>query len=264
MNDSYPPRVGGLPIDFVRDRLRAFLRSREEELPSIWEAPKDSLQGKMFSLYLNCEHIAFYRYALGHPFDQVRQAFSEAAAAMLQVFELREGTRDESYTSSRHCFDGMCCAWAAWEYGIADQLARRMADPPGARYISVHSEYHTPNRISLAYTVKHLLLNNREEARREVMRIRARRPSRDPETKPMAETVRGLIDESDVIFFEGLQELLRWHRKRLKEPLDILNPETYFCLPAVALSNWGAYRRVLKKKDMPLDPYLPLELIAET
>jgi YD repeat-containing protein len=37
--------------------------------------------------------VGFYKYGLGYPFDEIRAAFAEAAAAMLHVFELR-GTEE--------------------------------------------------------------------------------------------------------------------------------------------------------------------------
>jgi hypothetical protein len=93
MNVSYTPRVSGLDVAFVEDRLRDFLRSREETLQRIREEPTEHLQSQMFGHSLHCEAIGFYRYGLGHPLDQVRESFSEAARARLNVFELR-GTEE--------------------------------------------------------------------------------------------------------------------------------------------------------------------------
>jgi len=162
----------------------------------------------MSSLEGDCTRIGQYQYALGFPLDQVRQAFVEAAAALLKVFELRgtkeafpvvvmtvdptkpeddpafrplhpPQTRDYSLTNSHDCFEAICVALIAGEYKIVDKLAKLMWDPPNASYISIHSEYITPNRIHLAYAVKHLLQENPTEAYKELGRITFRKADQE-------------------------------------------------------------------------------------
>jgi hypothetical protein len=284
-------RVKNLDVTFVSGRLNHRLRFKEETLQMMRQEPDKLVQTRMSSLEDDCTLIGLDQYALGFPLDQVRQAFAEAAAAWLKVFELRgtedafpvvvmtvdptkpeddpafrplhpPGTKDYSSTNSHDCFEAICIALIAGEYDIVDKLAELMWDPPNASYISIHSEYITPNRIHLAYAVKHFLQNNPTEAPKELRRITFRKA--DQETTYMAKMVRGLVDNNDAFFTEGLLELLYWHRKQAKKPNKQKDPEMYFCLPAVALCILAVRRRLVKKDELPEDPYLPLELIPDT
>jgi hypothetical protein len=260
------PRIKNLDVAFVSDRLNDRLRTREETLQMLREEPDKLLQIRMSSLGEDCDHIGLYRYALGFPLDLVRQAFAEAAAAYLKVFELRgtseafpvvvltvdptkseddpayagertlhpPGTRDYSLTNSQDCFQSICLALIAGEYETADKLADLMWDPPGASYIGLRSEVCTPNQQHLAYALKHLLQNHPETADKELKQVWQRK--NEEQVAFMAKIVRGLVEKNDVFFAEGLQELLFWHRKQVKKPYNQMNPEMYFCLPALGLS----------------------------
>jgi hypothetical protein len=93
-----------------------------------------------------------------------------------------------------------------------------------------------------------------------LLRVRPRR--QDEETFYQAKMVRGLAENSEALFNEGLLELLSWHRKEVKQPWNKTNPEMYFCMPAVALCILAIRRGLVQKSEMPNDPYLPLELIT--
>ncbi len=77
----------------------------------------------------------------------------------------------------------------------------------------------------------------------------------------MAKMVRGLVDNNDAFFTEGLLELLFWHRKQAKLPYKKKDPGMYLSMPGVALSILAIRRGVIQKTQLPDDPYLPLELI---
>jgi len=295
MNSSNVPRVKSLDTAFVRDRLTNRLKDREETLQAIRDGSIKRLQWEMSGHTSHCAASGFYQYALGHPLQEVRQSFSEAAAASLKVLELRgteetfqvlmvtidptkteddpgairgrwrdpPGTKDYSLGNSRRCLEGMFYAWIGGEYGIVDQLAKLMWDPPKARYIGPNSEVCTTNQLHLAYALKHLVLGNPEEATSELARIGANRPrSPDPETPYLAKMVRGLAENHCGFFSDGLQELLFWHQKQVDKSWNQTNPEMYFCLPAVALCILAMRRGLIEKTDLPDDPYLPLELIT--
>jgi hypothetical protein len=293
MNPSNLPRVKSLDTTFVRDRLVNRLKDREETLQRIRDGSIKLLQWEMSGHTSHCAASGFYQFALGHSFQEVRQSFSEAAAASLKVMELRgsedsfpvlmvsidptkpeddpaaitsrwrdpPGTKDYSLGNSRNCLEGIFYAWVGGEYGIVDQLAKLMWDPPKARYIGPKSEVCTTNQLHLSYAVKYLLLESPEEARKELARIPPRPRSADPETPYLAKMVRGLVENHCGFFTDGLQELLFWHQKQVDKPWNLTNPEMYFCLPAVALCILALRRCLIEKTDLLDDPYLPLELI---
>jgi len=241
---------------------------------------------------MDCLAIALYYYGLGYPPDVVRNAFSEAASARLKVFELRgtedpfsvsiltvdptkseddpafvvadrqryaPGAKDYSPTNSKDCFEGICMALVAGDYAIAEKLADHMWDPPNATYIGVHSEVCTPNQQHLAYAVRHLLQDRPDEVRKELKRVRCRK--KEDQVAIMATMVGGLSEKNEVLFLDGLQELLCWHREQVKHPSNKNEPEMYLCIPGLALCVLAGRRGL--KAELPDDPYLPLELIPE-
>ncbi|MBI3409143.1 MAG: hypothetical protein HY040_12420 [Planctomycetes bacterium] len=272
--DSYTPRIKRLDVAFVTEQLKSREEVRAETEARIREQPKKGLQWDMASLCSHCKSMAYYKYALGYPVEEIRQTFGEAATACLKVFELRgtmddpqtypplpHGTKDYSFTNSKACFEGICIALIAAQYEIADKLTELMWDPPKARYIGPRSEVCTITQQHLAYAVKHLLLNQMDDAQKELRRFVWRSSEAG-----IAKMVRGLAEKNDAIFVEGLLELLFWHRKEANESYEAYNrdySETYFSLPAAALSNLAVKQCLLKRRDLPADEYLPLELVAD-
>jgi immunity protein 49 of polymorphic toxin system len=279
-------------VPFFSARLNDRLRTKAETLQMIREEPGKLLQIRMSSLEGDCSRIGLYQYALGFPLDEVRQAFAEAAAAALKVFELRgtseafpavlltvdptkpeddpafvieerplhpPGTRDYSLTNSRDCFQDICLALIGGEYATAEKLAGLMWDPPRASYIGPRSEVCTPNQQHLAYAVKELLHNHPEAAQKELKRIGCRKS--EEQVAFLAKMVGGLAERDGASFLEGLQELLRWHRKQVKKPYNQKDPEMYFCVPALGLSVLAVRGGLLQKAELPSDPYLPAELM---
>jgi Immunity protein 49 len=294
MNQPYEPRIKNLDVGFVRDRMEKILRSRAETVHELTD-PNNISQIRYSSLKMDCELIALDYYGLGYPLEDVRRSFAEAAAASLKVFELMgteepfpvymldvdptkrptdpafvleaqrlnpSGTRDYSITNSHRCFMSICHALIPAEYEIVDKLAKLMWDPPKASYINIRSDS-TPNRIHLAYALKHLLQEKPAEAHQELARVTFRKP--DEEASYMAKMVRGLVDKSDAFFMEGLQELLNWHKKKAKHPSNFYyDPDLFFCVPAVALCILAIRRGLIQKTQLPDNPYFPLELIPES
>jgi hypothetical protein len=253
------PRVRGLDVPFVEDRLRDRLANKDKELLMLREEP-----GKLATDWLARDwlYIGHYRYALGYPLSEVRQAYAQFTAAWVRVVELRgTGSKDFSTTNSWRCFKGVCLALVADEYARADELAKAIWDPPGAKYIGPRSEVCTSNQQRLAYAVKHVFQGHNGEADRELKRVW---PSgREEEAAFLAKTIRGLLEMNDAWFQEGLLELLFWHAKQVKQSRMISDPDLYFCLPAVGLSILAVRRQLVPKSALPEDAYLAKELIPD-
>lgn len=272
----HTPRVKKLDVAFVTDRLADWERARARAEQWIREEPDKRLQTKTSMLKEAWRSIALNQFALGYPPDRVRQSFAEAAAAYLKVFELRgtegvlvvwtadpskAGTKDFSETNSNDCLEGICLALIAREKAIAEKLAELMWDPPRADYIGPRSEVCTHNQQRLAYAVKGLLQKHPDEVEKELKGIFCRKG--EERIAAMSKMVQGLAKKSDGIFNEGLLELLFWHKKEAKNPINNTDPRMYFCVPAVGLSILAVQQGLIKESELPHDEYLPLELISE-
>jgi hypothetical protein len=267
MSDTtYPPRVKKLDVAFVSDRLKDFMaaKARQEEL--VRTRKGGSLQSTFSGVYSNSEYAAFYQFGLGYPVDKIRQTFAEAANAAVEVFKLRgtlecrtdlPGVKDYSLTNSRDCFQAVCMALIADEYGIAQKLAALMWDPPKADYIGPDSEVCTNNQQRLAYAVKHLFEDHLDEVHQELQRISPRKG--EQQVAALGKMVCGLAQSSDALFNEGLLELLYFHRQTARRADG---PQRFFSLAGVALSNLAIRRGLVNKSDLPRDEFLPLELVS--
>jgi hypothetical protein len=294
MMGHFMKRTTILDAAFLSGCLEDRLKSRAETLRLVREEPGRLQQTRADSLASDCKRIGLYSYALGHPLDEVRLAFSEASEALVRVFALRgteesfpvmilavdptkseddpafvigdrplhpPGSKDYSLTNSRDCFNSICVASIAGEHSNAEKLAALMWDPPKASYIGPRSEVCTPNQQHLAYAVKHLLQDQPEELQQELKQVRYRK--QEEQITFLAKMVRGQAENNDAFFLEGLQQLLYWHQTQVKHPSNKFNPEMFFCIPAVALSILAVRRGLVRKVQLPEDPYLPLELIPE-
>jgi hypothetical protein len=254
------PRVRGLDVPFVEDSLRERLAMKDKVLLMLREEPGKLAQTRTDSLASDWRHIGHYRYALGYPIGEVRQAYAQFTAAWVRVVELR-GPKDFSTTNSWQCFQGVCLALAAGEYARSDELAKAIWDPPGAKYIGPRSEVCTSNQQRLAYAVKHFFSGHNGEADKELSRVW---PSgREEEAASLEKMIRGLLEMNDARFQEGLLELLFWHAKQVKQCRRISAPDLYFCLPAVGLSILAVRRQLVLKSGLPGDAYLAKELIPD-
>jgi hypothetical protein len=253
-------RVKGLDVPFVEDRLRERLAMNDKVSLMLREEPGKLVRTRTDWLARDWLAIGHYRYGLGYPVGEVRQAYAQFTAACVRVVELR-GSKDFSTTNSWRCFEGVCLALAAGEYARADELAKAIRDPAGAKYVSPRSEVCTSNQQRLAYAVKHVFRGHTEKADNELRRVW---PSDREEEASLEKMIRGLLEMNDARFQEGLFELLFWHAKQVKQcPMISGAPDLYFCLPAVGLSILAVRRQLVPNSALPEDAYLAKELIPD-
>jgi len=267
MSDSVnTPRVKNLDIQFASGRLKDFMDAKKRAEQLLRDRATGPSQWDFADVYSNSAYVAFYEFALGYPAEKVRQTFAEAAFAALEVFGLRgtmecrvdqPGTKDYSMTNSRDCLKATCMALIVSKYAVAQQLAELMWDPPKATYVGPDSEVCTTNQQSLAYAVKHLLQSNSEGVNKELRRISNRKG--EQQVAAMAKMVRGLAENSDARFNEGLFEVLFFHRKAARREND---PQRFFSLEGLGLSTLALRCGLAKKSELPADEYLPVELLC--
>jgi hypothetical protein len=260
------PRVKNLDIQFASARLEDFMASKTRAEQFLRAGRGGPSQRDFATVYSNAEYAAFYEFALGYPVEKVRQTFADAAAAALEVFGLRgtmehrvdqPGTKDYSLTNSRDCLRAICMALIASNYALAQQLAELMWDPPKADYVGPDSAVCTTNQQSLAYAVKHLFQNDSEGVDKELRRISNRKG--EQQAAAMGKMVRGLAENSDALFNDGLLEVLYLHRKAARRE-D--RPQGFFSLEAVGLSTLALRGGLVEKLALPADDYFPLELLT--
>jgi hypothetical protein len=264
------PRIKDLDVSFFAARLADRIRAREAREERIREQPNDRPQLAMALLYSDCEHMGFYEFALGYPIQKIRRSFAEAAAAALKVFELR-GTeqwavnsvwrKEYSTTNSQNCFEAICVSLVAGEWMIARGLAELMWDPPNADYIGPKSEVCTTSQQSLAYATRYLLLEQPAEIEKELRRLGPGK--REQQIAALAKMVRGLAQDSDAIFNEGLLELLFLHGRFARRRDHETDPHRFFSLAAAGLSILAIRRGLITKPQLPADEYLALDLIPD-
>jgi len=292
MADYPKPRLDYINMETARSCLHRSKTSIADTLELLAGGAKN-LQTLYSSFVMDYRAIGLYRYALGYPLSDVKQAFSDAAKAYLKVFDLRgteppfpaysvtydpryppadprslveftklydENAKDFSVTSSRRSWLAVCVALVAGEDAVADQLAAMIWDPPDAPYVA-WGALTTPNHQRLAYALRQLFLGDTAGVASELKGLRPRKTQ--PDIGYQAIMVRALAINERPVFMEGLWPLLAWHEKqaRLSENREL--PEFYVCISGLALCNLAVRRQLCTFEDLPRDNvFLPVNLIA--
>src|SRR5438477_4554050 len=89
MNPKLVSRLDYIDVDMRRLALDNYQSGLPETLERIRAEPEKLPQTRYSCLASEYETIALLQYALGYPLKEVRDAFAEAARALLKVFELR-------------------------------------------------------------------------------------------------------------------------------------------------------------------------------
>ena len=288
------PRIQRIDTHFVEQRLADFLRSKEKTLSLLKAEPGKLEQTRYAFLAGECAAIGFYRYGLGFPIQEVAEAFREAARAYLNVFQLR-GTeapfpvtvltidpektpgdpefvigdrplhppesKDFSPTNSKTGLEAVFLALVGQDLPLANSLADLIWDPPNASYIGPSSEVCTPNEQHFAYSVKYLLKNQYEDARNEIMQLKANK--REKWVTAVSKMIEGIVTSASELFRDGLSELLSIHRQEAQKESNSWRPELYLSLYALAMVVLAVQKGTIITDDLPHDDvYLPLEVIA--
>lgn len=292
MTSMHAPRLEHIDRLHAATVLHNFEAQRERTSTLMKSEPGRLSQTRYLCLADEHMEIGLFRYGLGHPFEEIREAFRQAAQAYMKVFELRgteepfdvtlvtydpklppddpasilamralhpPGSKDYSVTCSRNGLEAVYVALVGDEPVIAERLAAMIWDPPDADYIGPSSETCTPNQQHLAYAVKHLFANDMSACVSELGSVRAKK--RETDVRVQAEMVRALAENRDALFLESLCELLAWHKKHARREENRTESEFYLSMPGLALSILAIRRGLVRTDQLPHDNvYLPLEL----
>jgi hypothetical protein len=292
MKATMIPRLSYINAESRTELLGDYHRMVKESLEEIRTEPEKLPQTRYSMLASKYKTIAFLKYALGYPMEEVRIAFADATRALIRVFQLRgqeeafpayvltydptkpptdptsthvapmhpPGTMDYSLTNSWTGYLGICEALVADEDGLASQLAALLWDPPDADYISRRSDICTPNDQRLGYALRELLAGNNEGVLTEIKGIRA--GSKETYDTDQATMFRSLVTGKTFAFRDALESYLFWHERRAKDKRNVDSIDFYLSLPGLALCGQAVRRRVCDIDLFPQDnPFLPLELI---
>jgi hypothetical protein len=289
---KYPPRLNlDRPIlESKAGHLQRIPGQIRQSLEKIRTEPDKLPQTRHSSLAMEYRFAGFELYALGHPLEEVRDAFASAALAGLMVAQLRceeplhtvtvtldpryppsdprhaveepmhpGEAKDYTLGNSRKNFWYVTAALTAGEFGIAHRVAALAGDPPDADWVNLRS-FCTPNDQRIAYAVRHLFAEEKEKTLAELDRIRPNKlESETADHASVARMIRALaLNEADA-FVLGLNSLLRWHEHAFTEQFAV---NFYINLPGTGLSALGLRRGLITRDQLPDDsPYLPLGLL---
>jgi hypothetical protein len=291
MITQYIPRFRNLDIEFTTERLSRFVRSMKQTVSLIKAEPDKLMQTRSAFLAGDSCIIGFNRYALGHPFGEVKDAFREASQAYLTVFNLRgteptfpvvvltvdpeksqadpafvigerplhpPGSKDYSNTNSKEGLRAVFSALIAGDTSLAVQLADRLWDPPNASYIHPDSEVCTPNEQHFAYAVKYLLKGDDEKAKKEIDKLRTRR-GKEKWLPGVDQMLRGIVGRDVHLFRTGLDDVLFWHEREALKPKNNWDSDWFLCLYGFGLTLLAFQRKLVGIEQLPRDNvYLPV------
>lgn len=170
------------------------------------------------------------------------------------------GEVDHSLTNSKKGMLAACVALAAGREESARAVASLIGDPPGASYLGESSVVCTFDEQRLAYAFKALLTGGGGAD------SLARLELSDAATAALrheAAMMRALGLRDAGLFLEGLEGLLREHRRAATAPDAYHWPETYLSLHGLGLAVCALRAGLIETGQLPADDvYLPRDLLT--
>jgi hypothetical protein len=237
--------------------LAAIPNSSEERLLYAWNAVAGDYR-----------HLAFLFYSAGESLDRVRSLLVETARAHLMMASLRGGENgdstpnklsDYSTGNSRDTYLAICMALTAGELDIARSLAPLVWDPADARYVGPRSALCADKQQALAYTLKYLLLDQKDQAEAQIGRLTI--VERYVEGEFL--TLSGLVRAKPRRILDGISAALDWHARQAAKKENYRFTEYFLCLPALGLAAYALRLGMLTYEQLPGNNiYFPRDLIA--
>jgi hypothetical protein len=272
-------------LEKVRQSLERTRRLMEED-------PGRLLQTRFSSLRSDLEILAAQHYALGAPLDDVRRLLQESLDAGWRVHELRgtedvfpvtivrldlskseddpasatstprdpPGTKDYSVGNSWDGFEEACRAFGIGNWALGEAFARKIWDPPSARWVGPKSQVCSTHQQRLAYVFRDALAGGDSETLRPLLNVIHARPLR---IGMMAEVMKGLFEGDKRGFLMGLSALLHAHGAWARRGSCQTYTDLFMCVPALGMSAIAVRRGLVEVGELPRqNPHLPVELFA--
>lgn len=261
-------RIPEVDEDWVERMRQSYEGWLARHLAAIPNTPEERLLYAWNAVANDYHHLALVLYSAGEPLDRVRSLLAETARAYLKMASLRGGETDDStpdklsdYSTgnSRDTYLAICMALTAGELDIARSLAPLVWDPADARYVGPRSVLCTDKQKDLAYTLKYLLLDKKDQAEAQINRVTTVERYFEGELLML----RGLITARPQRILEGISAALTWHAREAAKKENYRFTNYFLCFPALGLAAYALWRDLVRYEQLPENNvYFPRDLIA--
>jgi hypothetical protein len=285
-------RLAYIDVAVAEGVLEKSRQSLERTRRLMDEDPGRLLQTRYASIRSNLETLAAQHYAMGSPLEDVRRLLQESLDAGWKVHELRgtgdvfpvtvvrldlskgeddparstwtprdpPGTKDYSLGNSWDGFEEACRAFGIGNWALGEAFARKIWDPPGARWVGPKSQVCSTHQQRLAYVFRDALAGGDSETLRPLLNVMHARPLT---IGMMAEVMKGLFEGDKRGFLVALSALLHAHGAGARRGPCRTDTNLFICVPALGMSAIAVRRGLVEVGELPgKDPHLPVELFA--
>jgi hypothetical protein len=264
------PRFPEVDAEWTSHMRQSYERLLEQDRARTQTAPPERQAYAWDAVGNDCRELAYVLYASGESLDRVRALLADSAQAHLELVKRRatgdggpSSPRPQEYATGHSCstYLAICMAETSGEGDLARALAPFVWDPPGASYVAPNSVICTTDQQTIAYTLKHVVLNRDADAQEQLRRL-TRVPEDVIGDKLM---IRGIIERDRGRVLDGHSRVLAWHERVAAEKANYRVAKYYLSLPALGLSAVALQRGVVALNDLPADnPHFPRDLILRS
>jgi hypothetical protein len=238
------------------------------------------------------EHMALSSYALGHPFEEIRDLLRQSVEAHEEVVRLRgtqdpfpvtvyvlnpnlpptdpnyarqepghpPGTKEFSLGNAGDSYRATFLALISGQPELARRVALQIWDPPKPGWVGYHKYATcTINEQRLAFALRKFYEGDDEGALKLVRMIGPTRQERGGVLEQAA-MWKALLEANPTRFTNALTDLLHVHKKGAL--MDKTDSNRFVCVAGLGLSVLALSRGLVDLKQLPADnPFLPSELL---
>ena len=261
------PRLDYINLTWATELMRFH---QEEMQEIIHELKEEKTQIRCYMLAEEYKNLGLFNYALGYSLDKVRLYFTEAVSAYIENLSLREERKDKENThgaaseyfdysigNSKSSLLMLYIALIVNNFSAARHIAELIWDPPNADYIGNDSEICTPNEQRVAYTVKYILLDNKQEASTLLSKI-----DLNDHLECQVNILNSLINENEKDFVDKLNKLVLFHEKWASEIDSRKVPDSFLNIPGLGICAYAISKHIVSSENISIsDIHLPLNIL---
>lgn len=251
-------RLAFLDRAWLEDMLETVTSSiqREHDAHEAGTMSQRSLALHLAEGYLDC---ARFKFALGAPFGEVRDALRLAAENHLEALRIRDTEReafppdgdreDHSLTVSNRTLLYTWSALAAGEDKLARDIAIRIWDPESAYYIGTKSEVCTPAEQQFAYAARNYYRSDLNETRAHLSHVR----TLDERLRQQRWAFPALLDRNADKFLESIVQAATKFSALASKRSNHQNSQLFLNLPDLGLAALAVRSGLVNPSTLPHD-----------